>query len=110
MSDPYPLATWRFEQIAFLMDETLPKALREHRLKEVTREGVPWPSGEVKPIGRSTLYRWLTAYRKHGLKGLLPGPRKDKGKSREDRSSRSPMRLPCCWSGRSGRSRSCWSM
>ena len=86
MSDPYPLATWRFEQIAFLMDETLPKALREHRLKEVTREGVPWPSGEVKPIGRSTLYRWLTAYRKHGLKGLLPGPRKDKGKSREDRS------------------------
>jgi transposase InsO family protein len=61
--------------------------LRERTAKPVER---PWDRGEkrrgrkraAKPIGKSTLYRWLAAYREHGYTGLLPEPRDDRGKAR----------------------------
>ena len=42
-----------------------------------------WPhGGRHKPIPKSTLYRWLKAYRKHGYLGLLPKVRADRGAPR----------------------------
>lgn len=70
MPDPYEIAARRFEHIAFLIDPSLGDAQRQAAWEERSAS-----------IGRSTLYRWLAAYRKDGYLGLLPKPRNDRGKS-----------------------------
>jgi transposase InsO family protein len=89
---PYEIAAWRFEQIAPLIDPSLSEARRRAALRERTAKPVkrPWATGKKrrgkksagKPIGKSTLYRWLAAYREHGYVGLLPKPRDDRGQPR----------------------------
>ena len=82
MPDPYEIAAWRFEQIAPLIDPSLSEARRRAALRERITKPVPRPWGTAKPIAKSTLYRWLAAYREHGYAGLLPKPRDDRGRSR----------------------------
>ena len=92
MPSPYEIALWRYEQIAFLIDPGLDEAQRRAVMKERTTRPVPRPweddgddgrhPPKARPIGRSTLYRWLAAYRAHGYAGLLPGPRADRGVAR----------------------------
>ncbi len=92
MPDPYSLAAWRFEQIAPLIDASLDEGARRAALRTRTRTAVEWPGGDErrrrglapikKPIPKSTLYRWLAAYRKDGYRGLLPKARRDRGKPR----------------------------
>lgn len=88
---PYEIAAWRFEQIAPLIDPSLNEACRRVALRERTTKPVtrPWDKGNRrgkrktgKPLGKSTLYRWIAAYREHGYTGLLPKPRDDRGKPR----------------------------
>jgi len=71
MSDPYEIAARRFELIAFLIDPSLDDAQRQ----------VAWRE-RIASTGRSTIYRLLAIYRKHGYEGLLPKPRDDRGRSR----------------------------
>ena len=83
MPDPYEIAAWRFEQIAPLVDASLDETQRRLALRERTRKPVQWPhGGRPKPIPKSTLYRWLKAYRAHGYPGLLPKVRADRGAPR----------------------------
>ena len=83
MPDPYEIAAWRFEQIAPLVDASLDETQRRAAVRERTRKPVAWPHGRHhRPIPRSTLYRWLKAYRKHGYPGLLPKVRADRGTHR----------------------------
>ena len=83
MPDPYQIAAWRFEQIAPLIDASLDETQRRAALRERTRHPVQWPhSAHHKPIPKSTLYRWLKAYREHGYPGLLPKVRADRGAPR----------------------------
>ena len=92
MPDPYTLAAWRFEQIAPLVDASLDESARRAALRQRTRTAVEWPGAEErrrrgqapinKRIPKSTLYRWLAAYRKDGYLGLLPKGREDRGKPR----------------------------
>jgi hypothetical protein len=83
MPDPYEIAAWRFEQIAPLIDASLDETQRRVALRERMRKPVQWPhSGRRKPIPKSSLYRWLKAYREHGYPGLLPRVRADRGASR----------------------------
>lgn len=92
MSDPYEIAAWRFEQIAPLIDASLAPSQRRAALRERTRKALEWPGGEArtrrgqapikKPIPKSTLYRWLKAFREHGYLGLVPQPRRDRGHAR----------------------------
>ena len=92
MPDPYEIAAWRFEQIAPLIDPSLDETRRRAVLRERTRKPVPWPGAEErqrrgqapikKPIPKSTLYRWLKAFRNEGYLGLLPKPRGDRGQAR----------------------------
>jgi len=83
MSDPYEIAAWRFEQIAPLVDASLDETQRRVAVRERTRKPVQWPhGGRPKPIPKSTLYRWLKAYRTHGYPGLLPKVRADRGAPR----------------------------
>ncbi len=48
------------------------------------RTAVRWPDGTRRRIPRSTLHRWVRAFRKHGYPGLLPRQRADAGKPRHD--------------------------
>ena len=92
MPDPYEIAAWRFEQIAFLIDPSLDDARRRAALRERTSKPAPRPWDEAntrrgkktsaRPIAKSTIYRWLLIYREHGYTGLLPKPREDRGRSR----------------------------
>jgi len=83
MPDPYEIAAWRFEQIAPLLDASLDETQRRVAVRERTRQPVLWPQGgQHKPIPKSTLYRWLKAYREHGYPGLLPKVRSDRGAPR----------------------------
>jgi hypothetical protein len=83
MPDPYEIAAWRFEQIAPLVDASLDETQRRVALRERTRKPVAWPhGGRPRPIPKSTLYRWLKAYREHGYPGLLPKVRADRGTPR----------------------------
>jgi transposase InsO family protein len=90
MSDSWEIAAWRFEMISPLLDEKLSRAQKRRLLRERTKRAVQWPSSEdgpiEKPIGRSTLLRWLKSYCDEGFAGLLPKLRKDKGLTRDDRS------------------------
>jgi transposase InsO family protein len=81
------LARWRFERISSLLDPELSRAARAKLVARIVEEDVTWPSGALRPIGSATLYRWLRLYRKHGLSGLLPGERSDKGKARTLKAS-----------------------
>ena len=92
MPDPYEIAAWRFEQIAPLLDASLSQAQRRAAWRERTRTPVLWPGAEEqrrrteeprrKRIPKSTLYRWIKAYRQHGYLGLVPKARADRGEPR----------------------------
>jgi transposase InsO family protein len=87
MSDPWEIATWRFEMISPLIDETLTRAQKRRIVRDRIKRAVLWPnSSEKRRIGKSTLLRWLKSYREKGFLGLMPKVRKDKGLPRSDRS------------------------
>ena len=82
MPNEYEIASWRFEQISPLLDESLDRAARRRAIRDRTTRCVVWPGGKKKRIARSTLHRWLDAFRKQGYLALLPGRRSDAGKPR----------------------------
>ena len=87
MSDSWEIAAFRFEMISALLDENLTRAEKRRIIRDRTKRAVQWPdSKEAKPIGKSTLFRWLQNYREKGFLGLMPKARKDKGLARSDRS------------------------
>jgi transposase InsO family protein len=86
MSDSWEIAAFRFEMISPLLDDKLTEAQKRRIIRDRTRRAVQWPcSPGKKPIGRSTLFRWLKDYREKGFLGLMPKVRKDKGVARTDR-------------------------
>jgi transposase InsO family protein len=88
MSDPWQIATWRFEMISALLDAKLTEAQKRRIIRQRTTRAVQWPdSKKTRPIGKSTLFRWLKNYREKGFLGLMPKARKDKGLARSDRSN-----------------------
>lgn len=87
MSDSWQIATFRFEMISPLLDTKLTEAQKSRIIHQRTRHAVQWPcSPEKRPIGRSTLFRWLQDYREKGFLGLMPKVRKDRGLPRSERS------------------------
>ena len=87
MSDPWKIATFRFEMISFMFDKRLGRAERRRVMLERTQKAVQWPeSQDERPIGRSTFLKWVKNYREQGFLGLMPKVRSDKGQSRSDRS------------------------
>jgi len=114
MSNPWEIATWRFEMISALLDANRTRAQKRRIIRDRTKLAVQWPySPEPRPIGKSTLFRWLKNYREKGFLGLMPKARKDKGLARSDRSIQvnyalgvhqplDPEQRPSCTSGLSG--------
>ena len=75
--NPVRVALWRFEQISHLVEERLTRGERSRLVNEMAKIPVVWPSGEEKPIDRSTLYRWISAWQGNPrIESLMPGPRK----------------------------------
>lgn len=88
MSNPWQIATWRFEMISPLLDKGINKAQRRRIVRERIKCAVQWPdSDDSRPIGKSTLMRWLKDYNEQGFLGLMPKARKDKGLARSNREN-----------------------
>ena len=80
MSDPWEIATWRFEMISALLDAKLSEAQKRRIIRERTTRAVQWPnSPDERPIGKSTLFRWL---QKLPRKGLFRAYAKDQKRQR----------------------------
>ena len=82
MSDPYKIATWRYDQIAPFLDSSLDRAARRRAMRERIDTTTTWPDGSKKRIPKTTLYRWIEDYKKDGFPGLMPLIRGDQGKAR----------------------------
>ncbi len=97
MRDPWQVAAWRFEQIAPFLDDSILECEKRELRGRLCVELVEWPAAEealragerapFKPISRSSIYRWLDAYRGKGIEGLMPKPRSDRGVTRQDRAA-----------------------
>jgi len=81
--DPAEIAFWRYEQIQEALSEELHPSVRGQILRAISRAPVRWPNGVTKRTSLSSLYRWISEYRKGGLEGLQPQPRRDRGKPRK---------------------------
>jgi len=75
MNRPRDIATFRFEVISRLVDPLLSRDERRRARKDCLRQPAVWPSGEVKPVSRATLARWLRAWRARHFDGLVPAVR-----------------------------------
>jgi transposase InsO family protein len=74
--DPLKVALWRFEYIAPLLDSCLSDTQRSELVNQMASISVRWLSGKDRPIARSTLYQWLSAYlAKPVIESLLPNKR-----------------------------------
>lgn len=78
------IALFRFGVIAPLVDRHLSRGERERLLGEITAGTWQIPGSSRTTVARSTVLKWLTAYRKSGgdIKSLQPQPRSDHGSSR----------------------------
>jgi putative transposase len=79
--DPQTIAMWRYAQIEPLLHEDLQAEGRGELVRQLSRTGVVWPSGEVKPVSKASFYRWLERFEASGLSGLAPRPRSDRGEA-----------------------------
>ena len=71
------IAIWRFQQISPLLDPRLTAAERRRMMEAMAEVPVIWPAGREDPVGLSTLYRWLTRYRKEPrIESLMPSKRR----------------------------------
>ena len=69
-------ALHRFSVIREAADRGLNKRERGQLVKALTDRLHQGPAGELKTISRSTIERWISAYRKGGFEALKPKPRR----------------------------------
>jgi putative transposase len=77
------MALFRRQQLEDLIESDLPRGEISVRLAEIAAKTVVLPDGGERHYSVRTLWSWWSAYRKQGLKGLLPAERSDKGVPRE---------------------------
>ena len=73
------LALFRFGIISDLDVEVVPRGARSARLAELATRAYRTPDGPERRFTVRTLWAWWSAYRRHGLDGLLPQRRRDRG-------------------------------
>jgi putative transposase len=79
------LALWRYHLIAEALNPRLGGRERGLLVRSIAGEHRA-PNGEPRPVSRTTLDRWIRAYRAQGLAGLRDRPRADRGGARTDPS------------------------
>lgn len=73
------VALFRYAIIGELDIERLPRGERSARLAELAARTSRTPEGRERRFTVRTLWAWWSAYRRHGLEGLLPRGRADRG-------------------------------
>lgn len=76
------LALWRYHLIAEALGPSLGSAERGLIVRRIAAEEHTGPDGEPRAVSRTTLDRWIRAYRQHGLAGLHDRRRSDRGSVR----------------------------
>jgi putative transposase len=76
---PRQLALFRHAIIGELDIEALPRGERSARIAELATRTYRPPAGRERRYSTRTLWTWWSAYRRHGLAGLLPKRRQDHG-------------------------------
>ena len=76
------IAMFRYGVIGELVNRPLCRGEKEHLLDGIVAKEWRIPGSRRQSIGRSTVRDWIQQYQSHGLEGLKPLPRKDKGCSR----------------------------
>jgi putative transposase len=76
------IALFRYSVIAEAANPRLVPAQRGRVVRELARRSFQDPEGVVRSYSRATLDRWVAAYRVQGLTGLVPQPRRDTGRPR----------------------------
>jgi len=77
------LALFRKDLFAELDEPSLPRGEISARITQIASRALVLPGGQERRFHERTLWSWWSAYKGHGLAGLLPRERKDKGVSRE---------------------------
>lgn len=76
------VALFRHAVIGDLDSEALPRGERSARLADLATRVYRTPAGRERRFSLRTLWAWWSAYRRHGLEGLLPQRRRDRGTPR----------------------------
>jgi putative transposase len=77
-----PVALFRHAIIGELDIERLPRGERSTRIAELAARAYRTPDGGERRLSARTLWAWWRAYQRHGLDGLLPKVRADRGTRR----------------------------
>src|SRR5438876_9296702 len=73
------VALFRHAIIGELDIEALPRGERSARIAELAARAYRQSDGRERRISGRTLWAWWSVYRRHGLDGLLPQRRQDRG-------------------------------
>ena len=77
------LALWRYHLIAEALHPRLHGRERGLIVRRIAGEEHVGSDGVPRTVSRTSLDRWLRAYRQHGLAGLRDQPRSDRGSTRQ---------------------------
>lgn len=75
----YDVALFRYNLILPVLQDDFPDVSIHQYFLRIASEERSFPNGKFGIVQPGTLRSWLCAYRKHGLDGLLPQPRRDAG-------------------------------
>lgn len=73
------IALFRYSLIAPLLTNTYTQKSQIEYLKEISAKKYDTPQGMKREYAPETIKEWLRLYRKHGIDGLYPKTRSDKG-------------------------------
>lgn len=76
------IGLFRYSVIGSLINGELARGERKRKIAELSKRVYTIPGSYRRNIGRGTIEEWLLLYRKHGLEGLYPKDRKDRGACR----------------------------
>ena len=79
------LALFRYRVISEAASPRLSPAERGRLARELAARTWATPEGTERQVSRTSIDRWIAAYRKDGLAGLAPVPRSDRGRPRAGR-------------------------
>jgi transposase InsO family protein len=83
MKDIDPLALFRLSVLGPLVSrDHLERGELQQIIQELAQREYAIPNSRRRYLGEKTIEAWFYAWRKHGLEGLMPKPRSDRGQSK----------------------------
>ena len=89
------IALFRYSLIAPIITQTFTQNSVKEYLQEISAKTYSTPDGKAKEFAPETIKEWLLLYRKHGIQGLYPKIRVDKGGSRKISDELSNFIMEC---------------